>query len=126
MILLEQRVIQSNEDMDTIERCVTQQLGCENHRCAFFRTGAYVSFRIAALYREPADECLSVFYERLCLKLERRGSGKVVSVMLVDNMVFYGDCVEQYRDSDSVSKSNSKVKTKCSKRKFIEEQEEGA
>ena len=92
MILLEERAIKCKEDMDVVEEFVMAQLGCENHRCAFFRSKDYVGFRVAALYKVDAGP-MCVFYERLCLKLEcsEDGSGKIVRIFLNDDMVFEGD-----------------------------------
>jgi hypothetical protein len=45
-----ERLVQSDRDMLDIEKCIVGELGGENHRCAFFRTIAYIKLRIAALY----------------------------------------------------------------------------
>jgi len=91
MFLLEERVVASKEDMDAVEEFVMAQLGCENHRCAFFRSRDYVRFRMAAVYGRECWAPCSVYFERLCLRLEAvEGVGRVVRVLLNQDMVFFG------------------------------------
>ena len=102
MFLIEERVIACKEDMDAIEECVRLQLGCENHRCSFFRSRDYVAFRVAALYRINSGS-MSLYYERLCLKLEiNEEFEKIVRVFLNEDMVFdasWGEMKDCLKDS---------------------------
>ncbi len=88
MILLDEREVWSRGDMAGVEEFVMRQLGCENHRCAFFRSSDYVRFRVGLLYKGQESGC--VYYERLCLRFERVGNVGLVRVFLNDDQVFEG------------------------------------
>ncbi len=113
MFLIEERVIACKEDMDAIEECVRLHLGCENNRCAFFRTRDYVAFRVGALYRIHSGS-ISLYYERLCLKLEiNEEFEKIVKVFLNEDMVFdssWGEVKDCLKDSGSEFKMKKRAK----------------
>ena len=54
-----QRLIETDRDMLDVEKCIVGELKCENHRCSFFRTLAYIKLRIAALYLPPKAPCMA-------------------------------------------------------------------
>ena len=54
-----QRLIETDRDMLDVEKCIIGELGGENHRCAFFRTLAYIKLRIAALYLPAKAPCVA-------------------------------------------------------------------
>lgn len=73
------RLVRSDSDMLDIEKCIIGELGGENHRCAFFRTLAYIRLRIAALYL-PAKMQHIASYSDLNVVLTPTDEGSVVTV----------------------------------------------
>jgi hypothetical protein len=73
------RLVRSDSDMLDIEKCIIGELGGENHRCAFFRTLAYIRLRIAALYL-PAKVQHVACYSDLNVVLTQTDEGSVVTV----------------------------------------------
>ena len=74
-----ERLVQGDRDMLDIEKCIVGELGGENHRCAFFRTLAYVKLRIAALY-VPAGRAMTASFSDLQVVLTPTEEGAVVAV----------------------------------------------
>ena len=90
MILLADRIIQNKDDMDFIETIITTQLKCENNRCAFFRTRSYIQLRVSALYRSNPS-AISLYYDRLCIRLPCIETGKQVCVYLTDEVLVFNN-----------------------------------
>ena len=74
-----ERLVKNDRDMLDIEKCIVSELGGENHRCAFFRTIAYIRLRIAALYL-PAQAPQTASYSDLQVVLTPSEEGSVVAV----------------------------------------------
>jgi hypothetical protein len=74
-----QRLIVSDRDMLDVEKCIIGELKCENHRCAFFRTLAYIKLRIAALYLPAKAPCMAS-YSDLDVVLTPTEQGPIVTV----------------------------------------------
>ena len=74
-----ERLVKGDRDMIDIEKCIVGELGGENHRCAFFRTLAYVKLRIAALY-VPAGVAMTASFSDLQVVLTPTEEGAMVAV----------------------------------------------
>ena len=84
-----ERLVQGDRDMLDIEKCIVNELGGENHRCAFFRTIAYIRLRIAALYVPPVTQQFAC-YSDLQVILTPTENGPMVSVKRCFNEPLYG------------------------------------
>jgi hypothetical protein len=85
-----ERLVQSDRDMLDIEKCIVGELGGENHRCAFFRTIAYIRLRIAALYL-PSQGPHTASYSDLQVVLTPTEQGSHVVVRRRFNEPLYTD-----------------------------------
>ena len=74
-----QRLIETDQDMIDVEKCIIGELGGENHRCAFFRTLSYIKLRIAALYLPRKAPCIAS-YSDLNVVLTPTEQGPIVTV----------------------------------------------
>ena len=88
MATIFERLVQSDRDMLDIEKCIVNELGGENHRCAFFRTIAYIRLRIAALY-VPQTTQQSASYSDLRVVLTPTDDGPLVAVKRCFNEPLY-------------------------------------
>jgi|Laugrefa1bdmlbdn_1035148.scaffolds.fasta_scaffold05691_2 hypothetical protein len=107
MILLAEKYVGSKGDMDAVEEFVMRQMGCENHRCAYFRSSDYVRFRVGVLYKK--EKGCSLYFDRLCLKSEGCEDGMIlVKVFLNDDVVFEGKkgCFDQCFEKQESEKKN--------------------
>jgi hypothetical protein len=98
-MILSERNIKSRLDMAEIESAIMKELGCENNRCAFLRSKAYMQLRMAALYHVD-PEPMTVFHDPICVSLGKGPEGeKKVSVKLlyepVYDLRFMGSDVEE-------------------------------
>ena len=74
-----EKLVLGDRDMLDIEKCIVNELGGENHRCAFFRTIAYIRLRIAALYVPPKPPQIAC-YSDLRVVLTPTEQGPLVAV----------------------------------------------
>ena len=74
-----EKLVLGDRDMLDIEKCIVNELGGENHRCAFFRTIAYIRLRIAALYVPPKSPQSACYSDR-CVVLTPTEQGPLVAV----------------------------------------------
>ena len=102
-----QRIIKDRGDMAIVEDCILRQLGGEHHRCAFFRSVAYIRLRIAALYLSKNPRSSHVAYcGDLSVSLIPTAEGPLVSVHCSYEPVypddfepFTGKCAEDAAES---------------------------
>ena len=90
-----EKLVLNDRDMLDIEKCIVNELGGENHRCAFFRTIAYIRLRIAALYVPPVASQFAC-YSDLQVTLTPTDNGPMVAVKRRFNEPLGGmDCTEE-------------------------------
>jgi hypothetical protein len=89
-VVICERLVQGDRDMLDIEKCIVSELGGENHRCAFFRTIAYIRLRIAALYL-PRQAPQTASFSDLQVVLTPTDQGSWVSVRRRFNEPLHGE-----------------------------------
>ena len=97
MATILERLVLGDRDMLDIEKCIVNEQGGEDHRCAFFRTIAYIRLRIAALYVPPTTQ-QSASYSDLRVVLTPTENGPLVAVKRCFNEPLYNSEVKGASD----------------------------
>ena len=97
-----ERLVHSDRDMLDIEKCIVGELGGENHRCAFFRTIAYIKLRIAALYL-PAHAPQTASFSDLQVVLTPTEEGSLVAVRRRFNEPQCTDCADDAMEAGTLA-----------------------